>query len=701
MSTIVENLSALTIGTVEVVSPNEIKVLLELDAPQATALNTGIPSGFPRLNGYVLIPNETGAVVGIIAWLGIERSAFPKRTGYKDFGLIDLPFPLRKLSITPVGTLVSVREKGTNGYKFRLERGVSTFPSVGDPVILPTHEQLRSIVESQGADRRIQIGTSPLAGNSVVSVDPDKLFGRHLAVLGNTGSGKSCSVAGLIRWSLTEASKERANTNQAGRVNARFIILDPNGEYSETFSDLKEDVRVFRVPPVEDAVHSLSIPPWMWNSQEWTAFASAAPGVQRPLLLRALRELKAGKRLLEPTNNKINRLFSSYRAILESMLVDGAHTFSTFPGSKDFGLRLRKIEIDALEYGGKTSGDIAESLNELAQCCKKVADNCYDPYVDKKSGQRVEKYNAFSEKDVSTVLDSVLKILAKVPQSSHDKLASEDAPIPFRVDEFANHLEQLARESGSGQMLQFVDFLAMRIRMLLSDSRLHPVISPDMQPTFEQWLTDYVGAHGSSNGQIAILDLSLVPPDVIHISIAVIARIIFEATQRYRKVCMLELPTVLVLEEAHTFVHRGTETEENIPTPIQMCRRTFERIAREGRKFGLGLVLSSQRPSELSPTVLAQCNTFLLHRIVNDKDQELVGKLVPDTLGALLRELPSLPTMQAILVGWATPIPALVEMKYLPEKQRPRSSDPKFWDVWTGVEERNIDWNSISKDWTS
>lgn len=101
---------------------------------------------------------------------------------------------------------------------------------------------------------------------------------------------------------------------------------------------------------------------------------------------------------------------------------------------------------------------------------------------------------------------------------------------------------------------------------------------------------------------------------------------------------------MLVLEEAHTFVRRSTDVDGPADTPTQLCREAFERIAREGRKFGLGLVLSSQRPSELSPTVLAQCNTFLLHRIVNDADQNLLDRLVPDNVGGLLRELPSLPS---------------------------------------------------------
>ena len=130
MSKPIEQIAALTVGTVESVSPSEIRVLLEPNAPQATALNTGVPAGFPRINGYVLIPNETGAVVGLVVWLGVERSQFPKRTGLKDFGLVDLPFPLRKICLTPLGTLLATKGAGRTKNAYRLERGISAFPSV-------------------------------------------------------------------------------------------------------------------------------------------------------------------------------------------------------------------------------------------------------------------------------------------------------------------------------------------------------------------------------------------------------------------------------------------------------------------------------------------------------------------------------------------------------------------------------------------
>jgi hypothetical protein len=108
--------------------------------------------------------------------------------------------------------------------------------------------------------------------------------------------------------------------------------------------------------------------------------------------------------------------------------------------------------------------------------------------------------------------------------------------------------------------------------------------------------------------------------------------------------------------------------------------------------------------------VLSQCNSYLLHRISNDRDQELVQKLVPDNLRGLLRDLPSLPSQHAILLGWASELPVLVKMKDLPKGKRPESDDPDFWAVWSGeglepdfisggLNERAVDWKILANDW--
>jgi uncharacterized protein len=201
LTTPIERQASLNVGTVESVAPGRITVRLELDAPQTTALNTGSPVAFPRLNSFVVVPNESGGLIGIVVWLGVEHSSYPKRPGLKDFGLVDLPFPVRKMSVVPVGTLERALDEAERPLT-RLRRGVVAFPSVGDPVALPSQQQLAAVTRGAPEDARVHVGHALLGNDAEVRVDPDKLFGRHLAVLGNTGSGKSCSVAGLIRWSL-------------------------------------------------------------------------------------------------------------------------------------------------------------------------------------------------------------------------------------------------------------------------------------------------------------------------------------------------------------------------------------------------------------------------------------------------------------------------------------------------------------------
>lgn len=685
-----ELLSSLIIGTVESVSPNEIKVLLEMDAPHATALNTGSPTAFPRLNGYVLVPNEAGATVAYISWIGIERSSFPKSNS-KEFGLIDLPFPIRRMTVTPVGTLTHHRQQPHGITKYDLKRGVLAFPSVGDQVLIPTSEQVEAIVGSKDADRRVRIGSSPMASNAPIMVDPDKLFGRHLAVLGNTGSGKSCTVAGLIRWSMCAAQERIGDENQ--RPNARFIVLDPNGEYAKAFSD-RNDLRLFRVPPITGSEKALDVPAWLWNGHEWTSVAHAQPGAQRPLLLQGLRELKSGTSAVIPREAVVRRYLESYAVRVTSMLNAGTAAFSGAP--------LKRFECARLLEGiFKDCDFLAQSVADPAKTGLMTASLAIKALHDgRRSGTSVY-FNDFQVSDLETARATLSSLASSLPEVPHIASISEDTPEYFDVNLLADHLDRIASEQG-GNVAGFISTLGLRIKGMLADQRLGSVINKQPATSFDAWLNNYVGASEASNGQIAVIDLSLVPSEVVHIIVAVLGRIVFESLQRYRRARPdgKTLPTVLVLEEAHTFVRRGKEDEGPAVTASQLCKETFERIAREGRKFGLGLVLSSQRPAELSPTVLAQCNTFLLHRIVNDADQSLVAKLVPDNVGGLLKELPSLPSKQAILLGWAAPIPVLVEIDELPDEHRPHSADPDFWDVWTKQSERSVDWNSVVTTWT-
>lgn len=680
-----DHLRNLTIGTVDYVSPNEIKVMLDTSAPQNTALNTGTPSLFPRINGFVLIPNEVGALVGLISWIGVEHSQYPKRKGYKDFDLIDLPFPLRKMSITPMGTLK--QEGKIEDKTYKLERGVYSFPSIGDTVILPTDIQLKSIVENKEKNSVVKIGVAPIAGNAEVKINPDKLFGRHVAILGNTGSGKSCSVAGVIRWSLEEASK---SLPEGQKLNNRFIILDPNGEYTNAFNDLNSDIKKFKVELTEaekETFKELKVPAWLWNSYEWSSFSNASGRTQRPILRRALRELRSGE--TDGISDFQTRARSHFSSCYASLRVDLSTSSNYKDSATAFGNKLLSIVSDAKLFESNCEdGELKPKFIDLADEISGIAASKYKSF--QKGQELVEYYVSFSREDVEISLAAIQNLLDNFGGLKISIGPNEDTPIPFEVTAIPDHVERLSQEAG---VIQFVDFLIMRMRSMLSDTRMNKIIADDKEVSLENWLDKTI------NG-ISIIDLSLVPSDITHLLVSVISRVVFESLQRYRRTHNQLLPTVIVMEEAHNFIKRYNESSEEI-SASQLCTESFEKIAREGRKFGLSLTLSSQRPSELSPTVLSQCNTFLLHRIVNDRDQELVRRLVPDNIGGLLQELPILPTRKAILLGWASPLPILVEMNELKPEHRPKSDDPDFWDVWTRASEREVNWKDLSDDWQS
>ena len=678
MNTPIANAESLQIGSVDFVSPDEIKVILDLDAPNDVALNSGVPRPFPRINSYVLIASEGGYLVSQIEWITIERSQFPKRRGMQDFGILDLPYPLRKMSVIPLGILKESIGDTAGKIEYEFVRGIEVFPTVGDPVLIPTQTQLKAIVES-GSNRRVNIGISPLAGNAVVSVDPDRLFGRHLAVLGNTGSGKSCSVAGLIRWSIESAKKGQSTPN------TRFIVLDPNGEYTKSFDGLA-NVRVYGAEKNEAlGIEQLIVPMCLWNTAEWVAFTQASGKAQKPTLVQALRCVRDGQLDFKQSDSVMMRRYLRTLISITTLEQNAGSPWGRFPQNKNFFLKLQSWR-SGLESSDSFSETEGKALNELT---------CYiDILLNARNGQ-YPQYD-FTKAEIGQLITLLRNAHQSFGGIENDVLPIDaDIPRPFTGDDFLRSIEANAEMMGTSD---YVETMLMRVKTLMSDAKLKPVICPDIEITLDDWLDKYICPSNGTEGAITIIDLSLLPAEVTHIITAVMARVTLEVLQRYRRQNNgATLPTVLVMEEAHTFIKRYNADIEN-ENATAMCTKVFEKIAREGRKYGLGLVLSSQRPSELSPTVISQCNSFLLHRLSNDRDQELVGKLVPDNLRGLLRELPSLPSRNAILLGWASELPVMVRMNHLDEKYRPKSDDPEYWKTWT-ESDRSVDWKDIAGKW--
>ncbi|MEZ6049168.1 MAG: DUF87 domain-containing protein, partial [Planctomycetaceae bacterium] len=494
------------------------------------------------------------------------------------------PYPLRKMSINPLGTLRKIRAlDGVETYEFR--RGADALPSIGSGVVLPTAVQLHAIVES-GERRRVKIGTSPLAGNAEVRVDPDRLFGRHLAILGNTGSGKSCSVAGLIRWSLEQATPEDGTP-----PNARFIVLDPNGEYSRAFKGGKIpalNARVYKVTQTEDGgERPLQVPVWFWNSSEWCSFTQASAKAQRPLLKRALREVKSGRTIsTEPTKEELLLGLRRYVAYTLTSIQKDLRAGSIKTDESKFGFRLKAIYEDIEQRKSLVTEINFDKVQVQIDAALQATHNSFE---ERGTGKTIDYYRAFTEQQIEAIVTALTEVLdglgGVVPLDGPD----EDVPLPFGGASLADHLEILAEQANASQ---YLEFLIARIRTFLADTRMKVVTGDGVEITLEKWLSEYVGGDATETGCVSVLDLSLVPSEIVHIIAAVIARVVFESLQRYRKLHGHSLPTVLVMEEAHSFVKRYKDDVDNHDAAT-VCCQVFERIAREGRKFGLGLVLSS------------------------------------------------------------------------------------------------------------
>ena len=495
-----EQAGSLRIGTVDFVSPDDIKVVLDIEAPESIALNTGAPRPFPRVNSYLLIPVDVGFLVGQVEWITVEHSAFPKRRGMQDFGLVDLPYPLRRLRLNPLGTLRTPSADG--GHVF--QRGADALPSVGAAVMLPTETQLRSIVES-GEQRRVRIGSSPLAGDAEVCIDPDRLFGRHLAVLGNTGSGKSCSVAGLVRWNL-EQSQQKYH-----RPNARFVVLDPNGEYSRAFDkDGTVKARIFKVDPGED-VAPLKVPLWFWNSAEWSSFTQASARTQRPTLLEGLRFARDGH--TEPTEDASHEMRRFLRTLVVTIRIEqnSGSPWGSFPKPKSFFDKLEKwkngLENDLRRFEGDEKEKLQGFINNIEELCKP---------------RRVQYANQdFTLQEVRSLLSTASDAHSAFGGVPSDAIPSDvDAPRPF---EGASLLRGVEAAAEIHNVSEYVETLLIRIRGLLTDTRMKPILGEIADTTLAQWLQDYIGSDSAKDGCISVIDLSLVPSEVVHVVTAVIA----------------------------------------------------------------------------------------------------------------------------------------------------------------------------------
>ncbi len=263
-----------------------------------------------------------------------------------------------------------------------------------------------------------------------------------------------------------------------------------------------------------------------------------------------------------------------------------------------------------------------------------------------------------------------------------------DKPRPFTLAEFEAHIRerQAKRQQGAGwgdvtpsDFQKDYSSILNKFRVLTSDPRVRFLMEEHgpNSPTLPDILSQLLNVDDTDDSCLKIIDISGLPNEIAGPLTGAIARLLFQYKLHQTREERERDPVLFVCEEAHRYVpNRGDAQYEVAQTAVR-------RLAREGRKYGLGLMLVSQRPSDIEDTVISQCNSWIVLRLANSSDQEHVSRILPDSLTGMTKMLSSLPRQEALFVGEAAAIPARIRLRTLSREQLPNSNDISFATGWS------------------
>jgi uncharacterized protein len=495
------------------------------------------------------------------------------------------PYENNSVKVTLVGTFLEKYGLKENYFT----RAILSLPDINREVFSINEnnlEKFMGIIANSGrreSQTPLEIGHYTLDKKAKAFLDANKLFQRHAALLGSTGSGKSWTVSNLL---------EQAQMLEKSNI----ILFDLHGEYNEL-----PNVQQFRIAGPGD----------LNKTNENIIFL--------PLWLLSFEEL-------------------------QTLIID--HTEQSAPN-----------QLTA----------ILESLTEIKQ----------KSLIDLNKSEVLEKFTV-------------------------------DSPIPYSVNELINLLEQknnLQIETGEvfktgdkkgepkykqGPLYDKLTRLLIRLNAKAEDRRYGFQFQyPEEYSSYESLhkLAENLLGHGALPGfnksGIKVIDFSEVPSDVLPIIISLVARLIYQIQfwANPGKDNDLRHPVLLICDEAHLYLPSNSEKINSVQ---KKSVQTFERIAKEGRKYGVGLFVVSQRPSDVSTTILSQCNNIISLRLTNDRDKSVVKSLLPDSLEGLLDVLSGLEVGEAVVVGDSTLLPTRIVLKK--PTTPPKSATIDFWDKWSEAE---------------
>jgi hypothetical protein len=597
----------LLIGMVVGVTGDEVQI--QLSRSDLCLEYHGTEYRVGRLGTYVTLPQGRDLLVGYVTGIGATGDLEP------------LPDPgsPRRLMMTSqlLGTI--------RGEQFI--RGVSAYPTIGDPVRLGVDEDFELIFgafdqRATGADypRAFTLGRFAVDTDFPVRILGKEFFSKHVAVMGNSGSGKSVTTAKIIHEALHLA-------------HSQIVLFDMHGEYLNAFSD-EQGRPLPSVTYLSD--RNLVLPYWMLRYQEF-------------------------EDVFIDNTNQIN--FNAQRIFLRSAFA-----------------RLKRVA--------------AEELNLLCEYT-----------VDTPVYYGLEQLKIYAENmnDARFVVGSDAYAFARLPYRSLP-FDEQEALMMTRRMEFnqGNPEGEVPHATYHGRLLGLVNQLETRLNDRRYDFLLKPFEQAERNPELSgylrpdrsagelsksvSWVIRQMLGRLNQRKNLVIVDLSGLPFDVVDITVAVLTRTLFDFN--FWSPLDVRRPLLLVFEEAHNYLPRDPRGRRTY------ARDAVEKLAKEGRKYGVSAMIVSQRPSEISETILSQCNSMVLMRMNNPDDQDYAARVVSDQFRSLIRLLPSLRPGEGFVIGDSVMMPMRTLIDLPP--RLPRSGDVDFFKMWslttpTGDVERIVD----------
>jgi hypothetical protein len=683
-----------------VLSVDNFRVFIKIDEDLHGSYKSGVNDIYEiaRINSYLIIPVGADRVVALITRVTMkEEVEFGKSTT-----AITLPTSARYVSATMLGTISKDKDKET------FIQGVYNFPTLDNPVWYVTEKDLRHIFDDKDDEKNfnydsdyfLPIGTSPAFTSYKVKICPDQFFVKHAAILGNTGSGKSCTLTSIIR------NLFKYDYNGKKLENAHFIILDTNGEYKDAFLPDGFDFELLDEPTQEQlqqinayyygGEEQVRVPYWFMNWDDFKDLLRPSEGTQAPVLNRAIG-LAKNQEESEEAQVIPNNLKSDIDLILNSSTEE-----------------IKKKTWDA---GGTWRWKNGNEIQKIGEALKTYNNDLGDAIIELSNEENFNdaaKQQPIREKIEELLIDSNRESLNKQITSEQNI----DLPIWFSYQELCTKFIDAAisqEGTSNNRIAEFVSTLRLRMNSFLNDKRIavplmlknneaankdvlchfiafilgdfNRFFSEEIKGSFMDKYNDGVKTYNSEKtNQVTIVDVSQLPFEVLETVTALLGRIILEFVAHFTPDNRGKYPIVIVLEEAQNYIAEKKESVAKI---------VFERIAREGRKYGVSLVVCSQRPSELSRTVLSQCNSFIIHRLQNPEDQKYIRGLISSANADILDQLPVIPQQHAVITGDCVRTPIQVRIDDV--NPTPNSHNPKYVERW--LSDLNIPYEETCKRW--